>query len=231
MKVHRFIIKNIAFQPIIEITDRVFVHQIHTVLGLRVGETIELCDGRGMCARGEITAISKNSVAGSFEAPQKNSRDTDIEVTLYAAIIKRDNFELLAQKATEIGVSKIVPLITRRTIKMSVNRSRLQTILREAAEQSGRGVVPVLGEATTIERACMELDRNTDAYIFDEAGDELHGVTPTKKIRALFIGPEGGWEPGELEQLTHLKKISLGRGILRAETAAIIATHWAVTTI
>lgn len=232
MKIHRFIIKDLVFTETLHISDREIVHQARTVLKLREGETIAVCDGRGMEAVGSVSVADKDSLVVALGAPYRVAAEPEAQVTLYAAVVKRDNFELIVQKAVEVGATRIVPLITRRTIKTGIHRARLETIMREAAEQSGRGILPEITDPIEFADALAELPRDTRGFFCNNGGTAASGITSIdQRQRAIFIGPEGGWDDSEVAAAAAagLTTIGFGTLVLRAETAAVIATYWAVT--
>ena len=160
------------------------------------------------------------------------------EVWLYASIVKKDNFEWIAEKATELGVSHIVPVMSERSEKKSLNLERLEKIVIEASEQSGRGDVPMihpivsLGEAidqakisfTSGPHEVLEQPREVIAFHTEGEFFQRSGFGGVKSV-AVFIGPEGGWSEREVE-LFHIENIPvkcLGKQVLRAETAAVAA--------
>ena len=222
MKIHRFIGDFTTTAATIEITTPELVHQMNRVLKLTPGETIIVSDGRGIDTEAMITEITKKNVLARIISIQRNPNEPKKHVTLYLAILKRDNFELSVQKAVEVGVSTIVPIITERTIKSGLNTKRIETIIREAAEQSGRGIVPKLGDTLTLTQAIAQCTPK-ETVLFDLSGKE----TSYSKITSLFIGPEGGFSSVEVT-LAHEHGItigSLGALTLRGETAAIIASY------
>ncbi len=143
------------------------VHQIGRVLKLRVGEEVVLWTGDGVEYIFAIEKISAKDVRGRVVGVEENTREPDVSVTLYCAILKRENFELVCQKATEVGISAIVPLITERTVKVNINQSRLKKIVQEAAEQSGRARIPVLCDAISFSEALKRVEKDGTNLFFD----------------------------------------------------------------
>src|SRR5688572_22987985 len=137
MKIHRFIIHATVENGEAVVTDANIVQQIKKVLKLRVGEKVILGDGNMNEVLGEIYEVGKAIKLKVLEE-QKNENEPKNSVILYCSILKKENFEQVCQKATEVGVREIVPLVTARTVKLDVKTDRLQKIIREAAEQSGR---------------------------------------------------------------------------------------------
>jgi len=229
MKIHRFIDNFDLSKNELEITGE-NAKQMAQVLKLKIGEKVELCDGKGISAIAEITKINKKGVLVKLEEFLHQNKDKQKkEVTLYCAILKKENFELVVQKTTECGISKIIPIITERTIKTGLNIERLQKIAKEASEQSGRNNVPEVSEPIKLEEAI----KNTKGInvFFDSSGDSLlkaHGYFSASETNVnLFVGPEGGWTPKEIKKAkeNNFSIASLGSLTLRGETAAIIATY------
>lgn len=232
MKTHRFIGDFEFNNGEIRISDKEIVNQICNVLKLKVGEQIILGDGKGEEILVDIKDINRYLVAGKIIEKQKNKNETDVCGILYCAILKKENFELVAQKATEIGISEIVPLITERTIKLNLNYERLEKIIKEAGEQSGRGVLPILHKAMKFEEAVEAAGKNDLNLFLDSSGVEFKNYKiKNLKIVGVWVGPEGGWSDKEKSQITNhkLQIISLGKTILRAETAAIVGSWMALT--
>ena len=228
MKIHRFIDNFDLSAPEVEITGEI-AHQMAKVLKLEIGEQVELCDGKGISAMAYILEIGKNSVKLKIDpASRKATQGGEKFVTLFCAVLKKENFELVVQKATECGVDKIIPIITTRTIKMGLNMERLQKIAREACEQSHRSILPEVSEPISFEESLKLIKENDTNIIFDASGEKFSSDLTKENINT-FIGPEGGWTPEEIQlaEKNNFKKISLGTNILRGETAAIIAT-WLV---
>lgn len=189
-----------------------------------------LCDGQGTDAEGEIVSLDKKTVEVHIKDRRPNTAEPARSVTLYVAALKRDNLELVIQKATEIGVSEIVPLRSARTIKQDANIERLQLIAREAAEQSGRGRVPTVHPLISFEEAIKTIQESKSAFFFDLNAPSIglsSSLIPDASRLAIFIGPEGGWTPEEraLAEEKGLTIVGLGPRTLRGETAAIIASY------
>jgi 16S rRNA (uracil1498-N3)-methyltransferase len=223
MKIHRFIDNFDLSQKETEITGEI-AHQIIKVLKLKVGEKIELCNGLGIYAMAEIKEINKKSVLVEIERIEKITENK--KTTLFCAVLKKENFELVVQKATETGISKIVPIISARTIKTGLNLERLQKIAKEASEQSGRSIVPEILEPIGFEKSLELINESDINILYDISGKELN-LDKNNSLHNIFIGPEGGWTTEEIEKVKNLnfKIASLGSLTLRAETAAIISSY------
>ena len=144
MRIHRFIGNfNLSEEQLI-VQDADLASQLSRVLRLKEKDTVILCDGAGSEASATIRVLRKTSVAFRLEKKRLVLAEPQREVTLYCSILKRENFELVAQKATEVGIRSIVPIVTARTVKQDINPVRIAKIMKEAAELSGRGIVPTL---------------------------------------------------------------------------------------
>ncbi len=228
MKLHRFISNFELKQGSLVIKDEELIHQIWDVLKLRSPERIILCDGQGTEAEAEIVDRSVVGLDVKVGMPSPNTTEPRHAVTLYCAILKKENFELVCQKSVEAGVTEIIPIITERTVKLNLRTDRLGKIIREAAEQSGRGVLPRLSESMDLSGALTDSKRFKERCFFDPSGQEL-SIQGIQTEIALFVGPEGGWSTRELElaKESGCSLVSLGSRVLRGETAAVIATYLA----
>ena len=225
MRLHRFIGSFELSQKTLVISDKDLLNQWRNVLRLENGDQLTLSDGQGSEATATIIESDKKAITLSIEETVVPNREPKKAVTLYCALLKRENFELVCQKATEIGIARIVPVLSERTIKTGFNRVRLEKIISEACEQSGRTTIPELAEpmkfAEAIEYAC-----GPASVFFDLSGKE--GIE-MKGISNIFIGPEGGWSEGEvsLAKSSDATIASLGKLTMRGETAAIVASFLA----
>lgn len=229
MRLHRFFttsdLATATEGEIFVISDDTIFHQLSKVLRAKAGDPVEFFDPQGIAIHGELAELKNKKIAVKVrqrrihQLPQRST-------TLYLAMLKRENFELAVQKATEVGISRIVPLITERTIKTGFNRARIEKIAIEAAEQSGRVSVPELHDPKPYIQA---IAATHDLKLFlDFNGTEFDGsMTKDKDVIALYVGPEGGWTDNEriLAKEAGCRAVSLGAQILRAETAAIIGSY------
>ncbi|MCX6712712.1 MAG: RsmE family RNA methyltransferase [Candidatus Vogelbacteria bacterium] len=229
MKIHRFIGNFDLTGREVSSTDRELINQLKNVLRLSPGDRVQLSSGEGTEADATIDTIKSGKVLFSLIGrTQEGIRPSRI-VSLYCSILKRENFELVAQKATECGVSGIVPMICERTIKTGLNFDRLEKIVREASEQCGRGTVPTVSPICDWETALgLAGEARQKKILFDRLGDEipLDLAGPV----GIFIGPEGGWTEREIQlaRKNDCQIASLGNLTLRGETAAIIASYLTV---
>jgi len=205
------------------VTDPELVSQWRNVLRLKTGDHLILSDGQGREAEAVITDMTKSEVFITLDKVVSPHREPTKMATLYAAILKRENFETVVQKATELGIFRIVPLLTERTVKTGFNRERLEKIIREAAEQSGRTRIPELAEPLPFPEALAEADPAT-SLVLDLDGVE---VGPELSATQAFIGPEGGFSDAEiaLAREEGFPIGLLGKLTMRGETAAIVASY------
>lgn len=228
MKLHRFIGDwSLGEDTELKIFDAAILSQIKNVLRLNQGDKIILSDGGGQEAIALIADLNSKYLKVTIEEYRLAKTEYHFETILYCAVLKKENFELVVQKSTELGVKKIIPLITERTVKLGLNFDRLKKIAREASEQSGRGVVPSLSSPITLSVALENLPSETIALVLDETGQNFsHKLFGSTKNRAFFVGPEGGWSEIELKLIRQkgINLVKISNFTLRAETAAIIAS-------
>jgi len=232
MRLHRFIGKYDLSKTEIEILDAKIIRQIKDVLRLKKGEKIILSDGQDQEAEVSLNLISANKITGTVNEVKKTANDKSFvrarKVNLYLAILKKENFELAVQKTVEAGVHRIIPIITERTIKTGLNFPRLEKIMIEASEQSGRNVTSVLSPIFSFKEALLDGANNQEKIIFHPTGI-IYAPSTNKNAESIsiFIGPEGGFTENEIREAKKAgyTVASLGSLILRGETAAIIATY------
>ncbi len=217
---HRIFVEFI--EPQTTVSGDEFHHSVR-VVRIRAGEEVELFDRAGNLARGVVDSIERDhAVIRAGEAIP--SREAPVDIHLAMAIIQLDKFELVLQKATELGVRSIVPLVTEhvelRPERYAGKAERWERIVFEAVKQSGRSVVPVIEPPTKFADAL----RRDGAKILLDADSSSTAGQPDNPT-TLFIGPEGGWSEAELALArdAHCLFRSLGPRRLRAETAAIAA--------
>lgn len=227
MRLHRFIGDFDFSKESVNITDKNLINQIKNVFRLKKDGELILSNGNKKEALAQITDISRAGISLDIEGLQENTNEPEIYGVLYCSILRKENFELAAQKAVEAGISEIVPIIGKRTVKTALNIPRLEKIIKEAAEQSGRGIVPKISEPITLEKA-LELSKQNDCNVFFRpSGLPLSKIKLQSPKVGIFIGPEGGWDDSETElaEKWQFTMASLGKLILRAETAAAIASY------
>jgi 16S rRNA (uracil1498-N3)-methyltransferase len=218
----------LASESTIELTAEQ-ARQLRTVLRLRPGDALTLFDGSGREAGATLTQLTGTSATASVISVTRPLREPGLRLTIGLALIKPAAFELAVQKLTELGLARIVPLITDRAVvsyrdarDWERRAVRLERILREAAEQAERVTLPELAAPMRLPDL---LDRQPVVALVERSDAEPLRRIPFVADTALAIGPEGGWSPAErvlLEQRAWAAA-SLGNLILRAETAAIAA--------
>jgi 16S rRNA (uracil1498-N3)-methyltransferase len=232
MRIHRFFIDNNSFKKgTFEYSNKEFLNQIRNVLRLKPGNRIFLFNGKMNEVEAEIIEIKKDFIKLKILKIEKNFKKPRTKVVLYCSILKHQNFDIVIQKATEIGINEIFPIISKRTVKLNIQDKRLKKIIKEASEQSGRVYLPVLHDILSVSEAIKNAAQNEINLICDKSGDEFK-KKKSKFLNSIgiFIGPEGGWSEEELKLFkeNNFKIINLGELTLRAETAAIIASYLAV---
>ncbi len=214
-------------------------HHIKNVMRLAVNDLVIVNTFAGLCFEAKIVAFEKKQAKLEFVKALVNDYQP-LNLDLGLTLIKKDNFELALQKITELGVRKIIPLQTERSIikidDYAKKKTRYELICKEASEQSERTVMPIISNYTDLE----QLDSNAYDYRFFayEREDEVSLKTQIQTIKKsekvlVIIGPEGGFSEKEINKLksSGFISISLGKTILRAETAAIYVAsvfrhHW-----
>lgn len=224
----RFYLQNPDFQKdTVTIADPRVVHQCARVLRMRAGSEFSVFDETGKEFKLRALEISSRMILGQILEPLERHTEPGLQVSLYQAIPKKTVlFEWVVEKATELGVAEIFPMVTERTEKRRLSKfERLERIAIEAAEQSGRLRVPVIHHPIAFEAALKQAKNGYLAYEFHEGMQLLDYGKSLKEAGhlALFIGPEGGFSQKEvaLAEKMGVRSFSLGPRILRTETAAM----------
>ncbi len=206
-----------------------YSHLTH-VMRKGVGDSVRIVDGAGTVCDVIIEDLSGKQARCRITARNQRLHEPAIHLTLGAAILKHGaNFDFLVEKATELGVSAIVPLLTERTIPRHARRERWQKIALAAMKQSGRSVLPSISEPQTLEDFFIAAAGAGARLVPHEKADRpllRHALPPEISSVAVAIGPEGGFSDGEVEHAVSagFLPVSLGPRRLRAETAAVITT-------
>jgi 16S rRNA (uracil1498-N3)-methyltransferase len=193
------------------------------VLRLGPGDQVELFDDRSGAWLAEIAEAGKKRVTLTVRA-RLREREAVPDLWLLFAPIKRGRIDWLVEKATELGVARLMPVITRRTIVERLNLERLRAHAIEAAEQCERTALPELAEPRKLDAALRDWPADRLLYFADEAGGEPFAPAPGPA--AILIGPEGGFtdeERAAIRALPQARPVTLGPRILRADTAALAA--------
>jgi 16S rRNA (uracil1498-N3)-methyltransferase len=204
-------------------------HYLAHVLRARPGQRVRLFNGADGEWSATIAAVAKRGVTLEVEGATRLQQGVP-DLWLLMAPVKKAPLDYIVQKATELGVARILPVMTRRTIVERINTDRMLANAVEAAEQSERLSVPVIDPPQPLDRALAGWDPARPLIFCDEAGDArplAEAISDGAATRwALLTGPEGGFAPEERAQLRGLPyviPVTLGPRIMRADTAAVAA--------
>ena len=203
-------------------------HYLLRVMRCGEGAAVILCDDQTGEWLARISATGKRDLALTCEALFR-PREAVPDFTLCAALLKKDRFDLVLEKACELGVARIQPVLTRRCVADKLNLDRARALLTEAAEQCARTALPELAEPVKLELLLRYWGTNRTLFFADEAGGAPAAAAFAARSgpAALLTGPEGGFDDAErtaIRTLPQAHAITLGPRILRGETAAIAAT-------
>ena len=204
---------------------------LRDVLRLKPGDEVYVFDGRGHEFRCTVSNTKRDSLELRIESEVEPAKpESLLHLNLGVALLKGEKFDLIVQKATELGVTKVMPLITRyadmhlRDAADATKRvARWQRIALEAAKQSGRAFVPEIVLPVTFETA-LKLE-GTGVMFSERGGEAFDSLSEASSVTAL-VGSEGGWSDAEIDaaRAREFHIVTLGGRILRAETAAIAVT-------
>ena len=212
------------------------VNHIKNVIRLKVGDEISISNGiDGRDYRCGIAQITEDEVRCELRFIKEDGVELPVKVCLFQGLPKGDKMELIVQKAVELGASQVVPVATRRSVvkldekKAAKKLQRWQQIAESAAKQAGRGYIPQVSSVLSYQEALEkagELDVLLIPYELAEGMEEARKVVASiaqGQSVGIFIGPEGGFEKEEVDAAIHqgAKAITLGRRILRTETAGL----------
>jgi 16S rRNA (uracil1498-N3)-methyltransferase len=208
-------------------------HYLSNVRRFKQNDEIMLFDGKGNSYKAKIDFIAKNKVSGqvlssSYKMPK-------FILNLYTCIPKGDRFEWQIEKCAEIGVFKIIPINTKRSIVTSISKNKIERyekISISASSQCGRNDIMKIENPIDFKTACINIIENKDFINLlpweSESISTLKSLIPKSKLNGanIFIGPEGGFEDEEIEfaKSLNIKTLTLGENILRTETAAVVAS-------
>ncbi|MBR0359541.1 MAG: 16S rRNA (uracil(1498)-N(3))-methyltransferase [Clostridia bacterium] len=216
------------------IIDNEDANHIRKVLRLNTGDEITVCDGRGIDYTAVISEIGKNSIVCDIKDSKKCDTEPGVEITLYQGLPKAAKMDYIIQKNTELGICRVVPAKLSRCVVKLEDKSaeekkiqRWQKIANEAAKQSGRGVIPEIAMPMTVDEI-IDAVKDSDLVFVPyecETKTRLRDIveeTPDAKHISFIIGPEGGFDVTEIERFKSagIKTVTLGKRILRTETAA-----------
>ena len=195
---------------------------------MRQGESFCAVDSEGTVYNAVIASIDKKELVAELVSTQEESHEMKAKITLYQSVSKGERMDLTIQKSVELGVTKIVPVLSDRCVVKLDGKSgksdRWQKIALEAARQSGRDIVPEVTEPVKFEDAVKNCSEEIKIIPWEEARDEtLKDILEnhSEGSIAVFIGPEGGFDSSEAElaMADGIKPVTLGPRILRTETA------------
>lgn len=200
-------------------------HYLGTVMRLGEGDQLLLFDGSSGEWVGKVVAVHKRRMIVSVE---QHVRDAEIipDIWLAFAPVKRAQVDWLVEKATELGVARLIPVLTQRTVVDRVKLERLQAIAIEAAEQCGRTRLPEIAAPVALTKMLEQRDAARRLYFADEQGGEPVASAFVPAAATILTGPEGGFteeERAAIRAAQNSVAVSLGPRILRAETAALAA--------
>jgi len=224
-------------------------HRLGRVLRLKRGDRVVLADGGRHEYEVQLTAVSPHAITGVVGAEREAPEEPAVTLVLYQSLIRANRFDLVLEKGTEIGVSRFAPVVNSRSqVQLeepsAARADRWQRLVVEAAEQSGRGRLPVVEAPLPFEEAVRQarglrllpweglptgqagpVQGSSKADRLRGLGAYLRALTERPQIVSLFIGPEGGFAPEEVHLATSegLTLVTLGARILRSETAGIVA--------
>jgi 16S rRNA (uracil1498-N3)-methyltransferase len=241
---HRFFVASTHLRqsPVVLTGD--VAHQMRRVLRLAPGDRVQLLDGDGLGCEAQVIAVTGKDIRLEILSRSLASGEPRTHITLYQAVLKGERFAWALQKATEVGVSTFVPLITERSIiddlqVVEAKRARWQRIIQEAAEQCGRGRLPQLLPGQLLRQALKNPGWPGALRVIPwegalQKGD--HGVSLASVLIncnlnggsriEVFVGPEGGFTDSEIDwaRRQDVQPVTLGPRILRAETAGLVAS-------
>ena len=212
-------------------------HQIATVLHLRSGQRVVVLDNTGTEHEVELEIVAPRSTEGRILASHLAENEPAPHLQLYLGLTQREKFEWILQKCTEVGVADFIPVISSRSLVQSPDETRSkqdrwQRILQEAAEQSGRGRIPTLSAPLRWDEALAKFQSLGSPGLIAWEGEKSMRISQAlapwagTPHLAVFIGPEGGYSVAEVSQAqtAGLTPVTLGKRILRMETAAVVAS-------
>ena len=243
---HRFFVEPECIGDTSAIVDGPVARQVARVLRMRPGDPIVLLDNTGLEYVVRLDSVSPKMLEGEVVEKRRGTGDPSVLVTLYQGVLKSDKLETVLQKGTEIGIAAFAPVFCRRSVVRAPRTysdrrfPRWRKIITEAAEQCERSLVPHLGPLMTWQQALTSAQGVRLMAWVGEPGEGRsgNGVARTgfreavmanmDRIRSeglsLFVGPEGGFDPEEVDQARDagVTMVSLGRRILRGETAGLV---------
>ena len=201
----------------------VTANHLARVLRLREGDACVLFNGDGQDHDGRIASIGKREVVVELQASRAVDNESPLHVTLLQGIARGEKMDLILQKATELGVAAVVPVMAERTEK---RMAHWRSVIASACEQSGRARLPTLSAPAALAEAARIVHADATKLTLDPTGDvSLATMQIVGSAVVVAIGPEGGWSPRDRDTLsaTGFTGLRLGPRILRTETAGLAA--------
>ena len=231
MRIPRIFVDNVLEENTEVSLDITQTHYLRNVLKLNCSDSVVLFNGKGGEYSGTLVASKKSSLIVRLGKLDPKDRESPLRTHLGIGVSRGERMNYAIQKATELGVSRITPLMTARCeVKLSQTRritkvGQWQRVVINACQQSRRTRVPVVGSIIDLDKWCKETC-SPAKFILDVEGNELADSIPAKvEDAAILAGPEGGFEQGEISTAVHsgFQRWRLGPRVLRAETAPLVA--------
>jgi len=215
------------------------VKHISNVLRMKIDDVIQVCNtDTTENYYVQIKSFDKDKITCFIKERIKSEAESDIDITIFQGIPKSDKMELIIQKATELGVKAFSPVDMERCVSKITGKDQIkkverwQKISEVAAKQSGRDMIPKVNGILNIQQLCNMIEdfdmlivpyEKAEKYSFKEAIDDIKTIAKKDIHVGIVIGPEGGFEPSEIEKLEKAgaKIVTLGKRILRTETVAL----------
>jgi 16S rRNA (uracil1498-N3)-methyltransferase len=206
-------------------------HHAREVLRLREGAAVLIFDGNGTEFAATLEVVSRRKVTARLGPPAEARAESPLRLVLALSPLRGDRMELVIQKATELGVTEIWPVVTARTDEAArpalkgTRAKRWERVVAGATEQCGRATVPHLEPTTTLDGLIARSFEGTKAVLLETKGHAPLATLDRPKALLALVGPAGSFEPAEVVQLRDagFAPVSLGPRVLRSETAAIAA--------
>jgi 16S rRNA (uracil1498-N3)-methyltransferase len=205
-------------------------HYLKNVLRRKPGDFFRVFNGRDGEWLASITYISKNGITVLLKERIREQAPKPVETHLLFTPVKKDRMDFIIEKAVELGVTDIHPVLTARTEIRKIGEERIKAQMIEAAEQCERLEVPFLHPLCDLKTKILNWESASPLYWCRERGESPHISSFQEKNWSFLIGPEGGFDDNEfafLDGLTHVIPLTLGETVLRTETAALITLGYA----
>ncbi|MDD2892276.1 MAG: RsmE family RNA methyltransferase [Candidatus Gracilibacteria bacterium] len=229
----RFFFSHLPLGKDITISEDSFVHQVSRVLRATIGENITLFNGDGQEYIYTIRTITKKEIGLSFQESHQGIQDSTKIIRLYQALPnKYEKIEYILQKGIEVGVQEFVFFRSERSQRLAIHSHKIERfneIAREATEQCFGNIVP----AILFSEEKMPTPKDGYSYVFHTKGEgskHLRDINTEKNPLNIFVGPEGGWSPGEITAFKerNIQLIHLGERILRTETTGLVTAFFII---